>query len=189
MESDVVDQMVTRWTAERPDLDVSSMHLVVRINLAARLLGRLFERQYGRLGLNSASFDVLATLRQAGKPYRLTPTQLYSASRVSSGTMTNRIDQLERVGLVARIPDPHDRRGLLVELTPRGLEMIDALVAAHAALGQQLVNALPTEERECLVRGLRTLVLTLERVDREGEGAGEQARPVVPARATEGADR
>ncbi len=169
METDAVDQMVARWTAERPDLDVSSMGVLARIALAARLFGRVLERQYAKLGLTGASFDVLAMLRQVGKPYRLTPTQLYSSLRVSSGTMTNRVDQLERAGLVARLPDPQDRRGLLVELTPRGLEVIDALVAAHAALGQQLVSALPADERECLVRGLRALILALERANREGE--------------------
>lgn len=169
METDVVDQMVARWMAERPDLDVSSMDVLVRIRLAARLFGQLLERQYRRLDLNNAAFDVLAMLRQVGQPYRLTPTQLYTSLRVSSGTMTNRIDQLERAGLVVRIPDPHDRRGLLVELTPRGLAVVDALVATHAAIGQQLVNSLPEDERECLVRGLRGLILALDRVSHEGE--------------------
>lgn len=170
MEVDAVDEMVARWSEERPDLNVSSMSVLARISLAHRLFARLLEKEYGKYGLNGASFDVLAMLRRLGEPYRLTPTQLYTSLGVSSGTMTNRIDQLERVGMVNRIPDPRDRRGLIVELTPEGLEVVDKLVAGHAAIGQQVVSALPAEQQECLVAGLRTLILALERVDRVGEG-------------------
>lgn len=84
MEPDAVDQMVGRWTAERPDLEVSSMSVLSRISLAHHLFRRLVERQYAKLGLNSASFDVLAMLRQVGESYRLTPTQLYTATRERS---------------------------------------------------------------------------------------------------------
>lgn len=174
MDTDTVDEMVARWMVERPDLDVSSMSVLARISLASRLFSRLLEHQYARRGLNSASFDVLAMLRQVGMPHRLTPTQLYSALRVSSGTMTNRIDQLERAGLVVRIPDPQDRRGLLVELTPQGLETVDALVATHASVGQRLVSALSPDEQESLVGGLRTLLRAMEQALREDEDASVQ---------------
>jgi DNA-binding MarR family transcriptional regulator len=173
METDTVDEIVARWMAERPDLDVSSMHVLARISLASRLFSRLLERQYAKRGLNSASFDVLAMLRQVGEPYRLTPTQLYTSLRVSSGTMTNRIDQLQRAGLVVRVPDPQDRRGLIVELTPQGVEVVDELLAAHASVGQQVVSALSPDEQESLVGGLRTLIRSLEHDI--GEGASEQA--------------
>ncbi len=171
MEIDPVDQMVARWTEERPDLNVSSMRVLARVSLAARLFGRVVEREYAKRDLNSASFDVLAMLRQVGTPYRLTPTQLYTSLRVSSGTMTNRIDQLERAGLVVRIPDPRDRRGLIVQLTPQGLEVVDALVAGHAELGQQVVRALPAEEETCLINGLRKLIVALERTYQEDGNA------------------
>ncbi|HZS94228.1 MAG TPA: MarR family transcriptional regulator [Chloroflexota bacterium] len=167
MDEDAVDRMVARWRAERPDLEVSSMGILARISLAYRLWARLLEREYARAGLNSASFDVLAMLRQVGAPFRLTPTQLYTSLRVSSGTMTNRIDQLERVGMVVRAPDPNDRRGLLVELTPKGLETVDALVAGHAALGQSLADALPPAEQESLANNLRKLIGAMEEADQE----------------------
>ncbi len=162
MDTDAVDVMMAQWATERPDLDVSSMGVLARLSLAAHLFGRVLEREYARRGLNGAAFDVLATLRRVGQPYRLTPTRLYSASRISSGTMTNRLDQLERAGLVTRLPDPQDRRGLLVELTPQGLTAVDALIAAHAELGQRLVDELPAGEQDHLVSGLRALLLALE---------------------------
>jgi hypothetical protein len=97
--------------------------------------------------------------------------------------MTNRVDQLERAGLVVRTPDPQDRRGLLVELTPQGLDTVDDLVAGHAALGQRLVSALPIDERECLVQGLHHLILTLEETTRGSEalptGAADLIKPYM----------
>lgn len=145
-----------------------------RIYLVSRLFLRVLDREYAKLGLNSASFDVLAMLRQMGEPYRLTPTQLYSSLRVSSGTTTNRIDQLERVGLIVRMPDSSDRRGVLVELTPQGLEVVDSLITAHAALGQRLVSTLSAAQEECMVGGLRTLLGALERANVESDGLVEQ---------------
>jgi DNA-binding MarR family transcriptional regulator len=68
---------------------------------------------------------VLASLRRAGKPYRLTPTQLYNSLMLTSGAMTNRVDRLEAAGLVERLQDPADRRGVLVSLTKDGLKLID----------------------------------------------------------------
>ena len=167
MDEDTVDRMVARWRAERPDLEVSSMGILARVSLAHRLYARLVDRMHARAGLTSASFDVLAMLRQIGVPYRLTPTQLYTSLRVSSGTMTNRIDQLERAGMVVRTPDPNDRRGLIVELTPKGLETVDAVVAGHATLGELLVSALSPNERESLANNLRKLIATMEEADRE----------------------
>ena len=172
IENDEVDGMVQRWTTERPDLDVSSMAVLGRISLAAGLFRRAVAREYARIGLTSASFDVLAALRQTGMPYRLTPTQLYSSSRVSSGTMTNRLDHLEGAGLVVRMPDPNDRRGLLIELTQQGLQVVDSLVSAHAALGQQLVSSLASDEQACLIGGLRKLILSMEHAgDRDTDAA------------------
>ena len=68
--------------------------------------------------LEGWEFDVLSALRRAGAPYQLSPGQLIRQTLVTSGTMTNRVDRLERRGLVGRSPDPPDRRGVIVRLTP-----------------------------------------------------------------------
>lgn len=160
---DHVDRILQQWAQERPDLDVSPIGVIGRISRASRRLERALARNFGRFGLTNASYDVLAALRRVGSPYRLSPTQLYSSLMISSGTMTNRIDQLERAGLVTRVPDPTDRRGILVELTPQGLELVDTVVAAHAATEQRLVSVLTDEEKAVLVGTLRKLLLALER--------------------------
>jgi DNA-binding MarR family transcriptional regulator len=92
----------------------------------------------------------MATLRRSGEPYALTPTDLYEAAMISSGSMTNRIDRLEKAGLVARRPNPADKRGTLVALTPEGLALIDRAVEAHVANQQAVVAGLDDGERRQL---------------------------------------
>src|ERR1051326_1773525 len=101
------------------------------------------------------TFDVLATLRRSGSPYRLSPTDLSKEMMITSGTMTNRLDRLERAGLVTRLLDPQDRRGVLVELTPQGFELVERALQAHVAYEAQLVRPLSTEEQALLVGLLR----------------------------------
>jgi DNA-binding MarR family transcriptional regulator len=152
------------------------MGVIGRISRAAIALGHSLEAVFAGFGLNRGEFDVLATLRRSGAPFRLTPTALFKDLMLSSGAMTNRLDRLERAGLISRAPDPSDRRGTLVELTPRGLELVDAAVAAHLANEQRLLAALSPDEREQLAGLLRTLMRSLE----DGPGSKDSGdRPVA----------
>ncbi len=81
-------------------------------------------------GVESWEFDVLAALRRAGAPYELSPGRLLRETLVTSGTMTNRVDRLVGRGLVQRFPDPADRRGVLVRLTPEGKATVDGAFEA-----------------------------------------------------------
>jgi DNA-binding MarR family transcriptional regulator len=162
MTHDHVDAILEQWRRERPDLDPSPMGVIGRIARAARVLGRALDTTFADFGLNGGEFDVLATLRRAGPPYRLTPTALFTDLMLSSGAMTNRLDRLEQAGLIARIPDPSDRRGTLVGLTTRGQELIDAALVVHLANEQRLLSALSFEEQAQLAQLLRTLLCSLE---------------------------
>ncbi|MET4898587.1 MarR family transcriptional regulator [Sphingomonadaceae bacterium jetA1] len=113
-------------------------------------------------GLQPGEFDVLATLRRAGSPYALTPTDLYGAAMISSGSMTNRIDRLEKVGLVERRAHPSDRRGTLVVLTAAGRHMIDSIIALHVANQHKIVNGLDPREQEQLSQLLAKLLATVD---------------------------
>jgi DNA-binding MarR family transcriptional regulator len=77
--------------------------------------------------------------------------------------MTNRLDRLEQAGLIVRLPDPTDRRGTLVELTPARLQLVDVVVAAHLANERRLLEALSPVEQAQLADLLRRLLCTLER--------------------------
>ena len=147
---DHVDHILAQWRKERPDLDVGPMGLLGRLHRLRTHLGREVEAVLLKHGLSSSAFDVLATLRRAGPPYRLSPGDLLAMTMVSSGTMTNRIDQLEKVGLVERIHNPQDRRSVLISLTERGLAIVEDAVGAHVENQHRLVAHLSEEERAAL---------------------------------------
>ncbi|MER9232586.1 MarR family transcriptional regulator [Mesorhizobium sp. M0622] len=153
---------IEQWKKERPDLDVSPMAVLGRLNEAASLIAR--ERLaplFARYGLQSGEFDVLATLRRSGSPYALTPTALYEATMVTSGAMTNRLDRLEKSGLILRGPHPNDRRGIVVQLTEKGLALIDEAIAAHVANEHQILSGLARPEQIMLARLLEKLIASL----------------------------
>jgi len=160
---DRVDAIIEQWARERPDLAAEPMEVFGRIARAASLLMPRLQEAHKPFSLTREAFDVLATLRRAGEPFRLTPTELYRWLMLSSGAMTNRIDRLERDGLVERVDDPRDRRGVLVGLTPRGRELIDRAMDAHVENETQLLEALSPSERIALGSILRKLLLSLER--------------------------
>ena len=123
---DEVERLVAAWSRERPDLDVSPLEVLSRVTRLARHLDRARRTAFAEHGLDVWEFDVLAALRRAGQPYVLSPGQLVTSTMVTSGTMTNRIDRLADRQLVERMPDPADRRGVHVRLTPAGKSRVDA---------------------------------------------------------------
>ena len=157
---DEIDRIVEQWNRERPDLDVSPTQTLQRITRLSLLQGVSFARVFARYGISFGEYLVLAALRRAGPPYRMNPTTLFNSVVLSSGAMTNRLDRLEKLGLVDRRPDPTDRRGRLVALTDRGLELVNAAVVDHLDNEQRLLGALDPEEREQLAHLLRKLLLS-----------------------------
>ncbi|WP_206240548.1 MarR family winged helix-turn-helix transcriptional regulator [Novosphingobium terrae] len=148
---DRAEQAAAQWARERPDLETGPMMLLGRLAEAALVTAReRLNPLFAQHGLQPGEFDVLATLRRSGTPFALTPTDLYEAAMISSGSMTNRIDRLEKAGLVERRPNPQDKRGTLVALTAQGLDLIDRLVGLHVANQQSIVAGLEAEERQVL---------------------------------------
>jgi DNA-binding MarR family transcriptional regulator len=159
---DFVDWVIQRWSVERPELDVSSIAVVGRLLRIASLLEQRFERLCREHGFSFWAFTVLTALRRAGKPYRLTPGQLRSAGMVSAAAVTKRITRLEELGLVERLPDPADRRGTLVGLTQRGLDLIDRLSERYLEEERAAIAALDAEEQAAVAQLLKTVLLGLE---------------------------
>jgi len=159
---DHVDRILAQWNQERPDLDVESMGLIGRVKRLNLILGREMEKTWARYGLNGASFDVLATLRRSGPPYRLSPGDLIASTMVTSGTMTNRIDQLQKAELVKRVQNPEDGRGFFISLSKKGFEVIDKAVTDHVATQQKLVSGLSPGQQSDLNRLLKGFLSGLE---------------------------
>ena len=135
------------------------MGVLGRLNEASSLIARdRLAPLFAQFGLQAGEFDVLATLRRSGSPYALTPTDLYEATMVTSGAMTNRLDRLEKAGLILRGPHPNDRRGIVVQLTEKGLALIDEALTAHVANEHEILAGLTSAERETLAQLLEKLI-------------------------------
>lgn len=161
-EQDHVDRVRTQWRAVRPDLDTAPVAIVARIGRIAAYFDQATDMLMNEHGLARSSWDVLATLRRAGPPYELSPTELYQALMRSSGAMTNRLHRLQRAGLIERRPDPGDGRGRLVRLTAQGRELVDQLAPIHLENENRLLASLTDEDRSALEKLLRRLARGLE---------------------------
>jgi DNA-binding MarR family transcriptional regulator len=160
--ADHSDAVVAQWRAQRPDLDPSPMATFTRLWRAARLADEHLATVFSAHGLEAGWFDVLATLRRAGAPHRLSAGTLARGLVMSTGGMTKRLDKLEAAGLVARSPDPDDRRGVLVSLTDHGLAVVDRAVEAHHANEARLLEPLSERELRALNGTLAKLVAAWE---------------------------
>ncbi|MEY9934430.1 DNA-binding MarR family transcriptional regulator [Catenulispora sp. GP43] len=159
--ADAVDAIIAMWAREKPELDAAPMGIVGRISRVSRLLDKELKDFFAGYGLEFWEFDVLATLRRSGAPYELSAGALLKTAMVTSGAITNRVDRMETKGLVQRVRDPGDRRGVRIRLTPAGLELIDKLVPLHVANERRLLAALGDDERGTLADLLRALATGL----------------------------
>jgi DNA-binding MarR family transcriptional regulator len=159
---DEVDEIVSAWKRERPDLDVEPLQLLSRIDRLADVLGERRAAAFVEHGLQAHEFDVLAALRRAGSPFELTAGELSTVTHVTSGTMTSRLDRLSGRSLVSRHTDPDDGRLVRVRLTAAGRKRVEAAFAALLKTEQELVAALPAAEHVRLAAGLRTLLIAAD---------------------------
>ena len=172
---DHVDEIVSQWRAERPDLDSSPLHVIGRISRLADLIDELLRPVFAARGLGDGDFDVLATLRRNGSPYELTPTELGARTMVTSGAVTKRVDRLVGSGLVERRVSTSDARGRHVRLTQQGRALIDEAYPLHLLNETRLLAGLTAAERDQLAALLRKAGASMEAVASAG-GAVVTAR-------------
>jgi DNA-binding MarR family transcriptional regulator len=161
-ERDGVDTIIEQWRTARPDLDPSPIGVIGRVSRLARELEARLEPVYKEHGLEPGWHDLLATLRRSGPPFALRPSDLTGTLMHTSSGTNKRLDKLEEARLIARGPDPHDRRAILITLTPAGKELIDGVTAAHLANEASLLEGLSAAEQRELAALLRKLLLSLE---------------------------
>lgn len=159
---DRVQSALAQWQNELPDLDLLPMEVIGYLKTSQLVTRNQLADFFKHHGLQSGEFDVLASLRRSGKPYALTPTELFNALMITSGGMTNRLDRLERVGLITRAPNPADRRGTLVTLTEKGIGLMNRIVPLHVQNEARLVAALSPEEQKTLSKLLGKMLTGLE---------------------------
>jgi DNA-binding MarR family transcriptional regulator len=155
---DEIQRLVEQWRPERPDLDLDAMATIARLLQLGRMLDAAIAELAAEYEVQPAEGDILFTLRRSGPPYRLSPSAISESLLVSSGTLTSRLDRLERKGLIKRVPHPEDRRSVEVELTPDALKQVDEVVTVHVRNEQRILEALSDRERAALDRSASKLI-------------------------------
>ena len=149
--------MEEQWARELPDVDVAAMALFGRLTRAHALAARAIDEGLAGHGINRAEFDVLATLRRSGAPYRLLAGELAASMLLSPAATTNRVDRLAAAGLVERLAVEGDKRAVSVGLTPGGRALAESAVRAHAANERRLLGGLSAGQERTLSELLAAL--------------------------------
>ncbi len=176
---DAVDANLEIWSRELPELDLETEGIVERIHKLERLVDRAMQETLDAFDMSHGEWKVLANLRRAGPPYRGKPGKLAARLDLSSGAMTNRLDNMERRGLIRRLDDPDDRRGVIVELTREGKAFWDATVAAQAEKESLVDSVLGEREKRELNDLLRRLMRAFEDVHGPAVPPHDEAPPVL----------
>src|SRR5881392_3422780 len=154
---------VDRWleSVDLPGVDKEVEGIVDRINGLRRRFHAMADETLEELGLGE--WKVLTHLRLSGPPHRRSAGALSKQAELSSGAMTNRLDRMEEAGLVKRVPDPEDRRGVQVDLTKEGHAKWEEGLGAQAANESLIAAALTKNEKRELNALLRRLMREFER--------------------------
>ncbi|MDO4644100.1 MAG: MarR family transcriptional regulator [Cardiobacteriaceae bacterium] len=160
-EKDALDHIVAQWQKELPEIDAAPMAVFGRLKRCVLFGESRIESIFNQYGLCRPDFDVLATLRRSGSPYCLTPTSLFNSMMITSGTMTSRLQKMEKHGWITRIPNPDDARSMLVQLTDSGKELIEKVVYPHVENEKRILSALSEDQQRQLNEGLTALLKVL----------------------------
>jgi DNA-binding MarR family transcriptional regulator len=158
---DSVARVIAGWGRSRPDLDVAPIAVTARVPRLANELQPRVDAVLGRHGVRGADFGVIATLVRLDQG-AVSQATLGRELNLSPGTISVRVDRLEREGFVAREPDPDDQRRTAVALTDRGRELFEACAAEHLQNSRDLLSGLDEGEREQLGALLGKLLASLE---------------------------
>ncbi|MGF1823370.1 MarR family transcriptional regulator [Vibrio splendidus] len=159
---DAIDRVVEQWAKEKPDLETEPMAMMGRIMRIAKYMETQVAELHKKYDMKLGEFDVLATLRRSGKPYRLTPSELIGSMMLTSGAMTNRLDKLEAKGLISREHSKEDRRSVSVQLTKDGLILIDQMMTEHVETQKKLVKSLSASQKKNTNQLLKTWLSAYE---------------------------
>ena len=162
MAQDWTDALLNSWSAVRPRQDMDPYQVTARISRIGLHIARHQEEAFGRFGLNRGEVGVLGALRIAGPKQQLSPTRLFKGLMLSSAGITSRLDRLEKRGYVRRKRDPDDRRGVLVELTDAGRDVLDQAIKANTGGEKELTAGLTKKEQKVLAGLLKKLLAGLE---------------------------
>jgi DNA-binding MarR family transcriptional regulator len=162
MDDAFFDALPRRWSQVFPEVDCSPLRLFARVTLLAKQNEVFHSEVLTRFGITHAEYGVLGALRIVGPPHSLSPTRLRQSVRQTPAGMTKTLARLERAGFIVRSLASGDRRSLLVELTPAGVEMAERIFLAETAAQQARLKGLSNDQRRHLLAALRVLNRVLD---------------------------
>lgn len=157
MTPDLVDRLIEDWKRERPDLDPEPMACVGRLLRLGRMLDARANEAMRRFGVGYTDFDVLATLRRSGDPFRLTPTELRACVLLTSGAMAIALKRLEAARMIKRSEDDEDGRVKWVKLTTKGRNLVDKAISERFAEAEEALSSLSQKDRRMLANLLKNV--------------------------------
>lgn len=158
---DSVDETRAAWASVRPELDTTAIAVLGRIHRLSRAVTLLSDALLEPFGIGRGEFDVLTVLRRSGSP--VAATRLAHLLTVSNAAITKRMLRLEASGLAERQRASHDKRVVLVDLTPAGRDLIDDALPAQLALEAEIADVLESGDRDATEDALRHLLIEAER--------------------------
>ncbi len=159
VKSDSVDRIIQAWRKRDPHLDSSTLEVTGRLMLCAAHYERAVGAVLERFGLSVADFDVLNTLRRVSDQRGCRPADMARSSLITTGAMTSRLDRLERTGLIRRTPDPTDRRGLVVRITPHGSKIARQALHELITTNNEFLEPLNPQQRNAIASAFKQLLL------------------------------
>ncbi len=164
-----------QWRAERSDLELDNFLLAIYFMRLGAIVDRGYDRYCQKFfGVSGGDMRLMLALRRSGAPFVKRPTDLFKALLVTSGAITKKVDRLQAAGFVDRLADPSHAGGFLVQLTKRGLQVVD-LATEHLANESALAPAmalLTAQQRQqgidftlALLSGLEAEMASMARAD------------------------
>ena len=156
--NELIDETVSSWVGQRPDLDFEAMRVALGINVVTAQYAEIYGNLVKSLGITLGEFDVLATLRRNGKRGVLTPKELARVAMISPSGLTNRLTRLENMGHIERQMDPADRRSSLVRLTSKGAKTADVAIERLSGEMNAVFQGLNKRDLEAFERVIEALL-------------------------------
>ena len=160
--NELIDETVSSWGEQRPDLDFEAMGVALGINVVTAQYSEIYGDLIKSLGITLGEFDVLATLRRNGKRGVLTPKEIARVAMISPSGLTNRLTRLENMGHIERQMDPADRRSSLVRLTAKGAKTADVAIERLSAEMNAVFHGLNKRDLEAFTRVIEALLGRVE---------------------------
>ncbi|MGZ4291295.1 MAG: MarR family winged helix-turn-helix transcriptional regulator [Gaiellaceae bacterium] len=162
MPEDHIDQLLARLDEAGAQLDLEVEGIVDRVSSINKRVHAALKETLVDYGITPEDWGVLTSLSLRKEGKLSSPGALARDLELSSGAVTSRLDRLESLGFVRRLPDPGDRRGVLVELTPEGRAAWESAIEVQGRKEAFFASALTKEEQHELNDLLRKLLLALQ---------------------------